>query len=65
MIVANSPEGSSKSNGIVERTIQSVQAMFRTIRSTIEKQWEVKIDVTHFVWLSIAEHALNKVRGRS
>ena len=35
MIVENSPVGSSKSNGIVERAIQSVQGMIRTIRSDI------------------------------
>ena len=35
MIVENSPVGSSKSNGIVERAIQSVQEMIRTIRSDI------------------------------
>ena len=31
MIIENSPVGSSKSNGIVERAIQSVQGMIRTI----------------------------------
>ena len=40
------------SNGIVERAIQSVQGMIRTISSAIEETWEVQIDVTHSVWLS-------------
>ena len=40
MIIENSPVGSSKSNGIVERAIQSVQGMIRTIRSDIEGRWE-------------------------
>ena len=51
------PVGSSKSNGIVERAIQSVQRMIRTIRSDIEGQWGVKIDATHSIWPWIAEHA--------
>ena len=39
IIVENSPVGigSSKSNGIIERAIQSVQRMIRTIRSDIEE----------------------------
>ena len=36
MIIEISPVGSSKSNGIVERAIKSVQGMIRTIRSDIE-----------------------------
>ena len=51
------PVGSSKSNGIVERAIQSVQGMIRTIRSDIEGRWGVKIDATHSIWPWIAEHA--------
>ena len=31
--------------------------MLRTIRSAIEEMWEVKMDVTHSVWLWIAEQA--------
>ena len=57
MIIENSPVGSSKSNGIVERAIQSVQGMIRTIRSDIEGRWGVKIDATHSIWPWIAEHA--------
>ena len=40
MIIENTLVGSSKSNGIVERAIQSVQRMIRTIRSAIERTWE-------------------------
>ena len=40
MIIENSFAGSSKSNGIVERAIQSAQGMIRTIRSAIEEMWE-------------------------
>ena len=54
MIVENS---NSKSNGIVERAIQSVQGMIRTIRSDIEGWWRVKIDATHSILSWIVEHA--------
>ena len=57
MIIENSPVGSSKSNGIVERAIQSVQGMIRMIRNDIEGRWRVKIDATHSIWPWIAEHA--------
>ena len=50
MINENSLVGPSKSNGIVERAIQSSQRKIRTIRTAIEETWEVKIDVTHSVW---------------
>ena len=45
MIIEYSLVGSAKSNGIVERAIQSVQGTIRTIRSAIEDKREVKIDV--------------------
>ena len=57
MIIENSPVESSKSVGIVDRAIQHVQEVIRTIRSTIQEQWEVKIDVTHSVWRWITEQA--------
>ena len=57
MIVENSPVGSSKSNGIVERSIQSLQGMIRTIRSDIEGRCGVKIDATHSIWPWTVEHA--------
>ena len=40
-----------------ERAIQSVQGMIRTIRSTIEEHWEVRIGVAHSVWSWIAEQS--------
>ena len=36
MVVENSPVHSSKSNGFIERTIQSVQGLVRTWRSSLE-----------------------------
>ena len=38
MTVENSPVGNSKSNGIVERAIQSVQGMISTLRSSVEEK---------------------------
>ena len=43
MIIENSPVGSSKSNGIVERAIQFVPGMIRTIRSAIEVKWKCRL----------------------
>ena len=57
MIIETSPVGSSKGNGIVERATQSVQGIIKTMRSAIEEKCEVKIEVTHSVWLWIAEQA--------
>ena len=56
MTIQNSPFGSWNSYRIVERTIQSVQGVIRTLRSTIQEQWEGEL-VTHSVWLWIAEQA--------
>ena len=50
MINEKGAVGSSKSNGIAVRAIQSEQGTVRTIRSATEEKWEVKIDVTHSVW---------------
>ena len=57
MIIENCLVGSSKSTGIVQRAIQSVRRMIRTTRSAIEEKWEVNLNVTHFVWLWIADQA--------
>ena len=57
MIIENSPVGSSKSNGSVERAMQSVQGMIRTIRNNIEGRWGVKIDATHSHWPWTEERA--------
>ena len=57
MTIENSLVRSSKSNGIVERAIQSVQGRITTIRGAIEEKWEVKIDVRHSGWPWIAEQA--------
>ena len=55
MVVENSPVRSSKSNGFIERTIQSVQGLVRTWRSSLEEKWGVKIDVEHRIWPWLVE----------
>ena len=54
MIVESSPVGSSQSNGTVERAIQSVQGMVRTLRSSLEEKCEKMLEAVQR-W--IAEHA--------
>ena len=57
MVVENSPVYSSKSNGVIERTIQRVQGLVRTWRSSLEAKWggSVKLDVEHRIWLWLVE----------
>ena len=43
-IMENSPAHSSKSNGVIERGVQTIQGMVRTLRSTIEERWIWKLD---------------------
>ena len=57
MAVENSPVHSSKSNGVVERAVQSVQGMIRTMRSALEEKWKVKLEADHVVWSWMAEYA--------
>ena len=54
-----SPVGDSKSNGFVERSIQSIQGQIRTLRSALEARIGTKISPTGpiFAWLII--HAAN------
>ena len=57
MVVEHSPVHSSKSNGIVERAVQSVQGMVRTMRSAVEEKWGVKLEVEHVVLPWLVEYA--------
>ena len=57
MVVEHSPVHSSKSNGIVERAVQSVQGVIRTMRSAVEEKWGVKLEVDHAVWPWLVEYA--------
>ena len=57
MVVEHSPVHSSKSNGVVERAVQSVQGMIRTMRSALEDKWGVKLGIGHPVWSWMVEYA--------
>ena len=57
MVIEHSPVHSSKSNGVVERAVQAVQGMIRTMRSALEEKWGAKLDVAHPIWTWMAEYA--------
>ena len=57
MVIENSPVHSSKSSGIIERVIQIVQGLVRTLRSAVEERWGVKLDAEHVVWPWLVEYA--------
>ena len=53
----NSPKYSSKSNGVVERAVQSVEGQMRVFRSSLEEKTDTKNLVGHAVWAWLAEYA--------
>ena len=57
MVVENSPVHSSKSNGVIERAVQTVQGMVRTLRSALEEKWGVELPIEHPVWPWLVEYA--------
>ena len=57
MVVENSPVYSSKSNGYIERAVQSVQGMVRTLRSAVEEKWGVKLEIENAIWPWMTEYA--------
>ena len=56
-IIEHSPKYSSKSNGIVERAIRSVEEQMTTMRSAAEGRLGVRWEHDHWVWAWIAEYA--------
>jgi len=49
-IIEQSPVGSSQSNGIVERAIQSYEGMVRVIKGGLEDRWDAKIPDGHAIF---------------
>ena len=55
-IIEQSPVGSSQSNGIVERAIQSYEGLLRTLRGNLEERWDAVIPDGHAVWSWMSEY---------
>ena len=56
-MVEKSPVGSSGSNGVVERGVQSVEGMIRTLRSACEARLGIKIKPEEKIVIFMAEYA--------
>ena len=52
-----SPVGSSASNGVVEKAIQSVEQQVRVLESAVEGRWSVKLETRHPAIPWITEYA--------
>ena len=66
-MVEKSPVGSSGSNGVVERAIQSVEGLIRTLKSACEHRWGLILKPDEKTVLFIAEYAsylINKLEAR-
>ena len=57
MVIEHSPVHSSQSNGYIERAVQTVQGVIRTMRSALEEKWGVSIGIDHAVWSWLVEYA--------
>ena len=65
-VIEYSPKGSSASNGIVERAIQSVAQQVRVIKSSLEDRWKVHVPARHSVVALLVEYSaylLNRSRS--
>ena len=56
-VVENSPVGASASNRVVERAIQSVEAMTRVLKVALESRWQVRIPAKHAIIPWMIEYA--------
>jgi hypothetical protein len=56
-ICENSPVGSSQSNGMIERYVQSVQQQVRVIKSALEEKWRVTVEAKSAVVPWMVEYA--------
>ena len=56
-ISENSPPYSHQSNGVVERGVQSVEGMIRTLRSALEESIGVALEIGDAIWPWLVEYA--------
>ena len=54
----DSPVGSSGSNGVAERAVQSVEGQIRVLRAALEERWGgVTLQEDHQIWSYLIEHS--------
>ena len=51
------PTGESQSNGLVERGIQTMEGMIRTLKHALEARFGKELPVDHVVMLWLVDHA--------
>jgi len=56
-IIEQSPVGSSQSNGIIERAIQSFEGLLRTLKSGLEAKWKAEIPDGHAIYSWMSEYS--------
>jgi len=56
-VLENSPVGSSASNGVVERAIQSITGQARVLLDALESRWQVSIPYGHPILCYIIEYS--------
>ena len=54
-IPENSVVGSSQTNGVVERGVQSVEGMIRSLRSALEDRISAKLEISDAIWPWLVE----------
>jgi len=55
-VIEMSPVGSSQSNGVIERAIQSFEGLLRTMKSSLEHKWKSEIPAGHAVYSWMSEY---------
>ena len=52
-----SPKGSSGSNGVVERAVQSIEQQVRTMSCALQNRWKSDLPSKHPIWTWMTEYA--------
>ena len=61
IMIEHSPVGDSKSNGFIERTIQSIEGQIRTLRSATQSRIGVKMVPGSALYAWMITHAANLI----